>query len=198
MSQTVAEHHFPGGAVLALVQGDLTEARLSAIVNAANPHLQHGGGLAAAIVRRGGPRIQQESDEWVRRNGPAAPGRPAITGAGSLPCGAVIHAVGPVWGEGGEDRKLALAVRSALELASANGFVSLGLPAISTGIYGFPVERAAPILLGAIVDYFASDPSTSLNRVEVTLFDTPTLDVFTHAFAAHFPTQHPAGAPSAA
>jgi O-acetyl-ADP-ribose deacetylase (regulator of RNase III) len=187
MSRAVAEHHFPDGAVLALIHGDLTESRLSAIVNAANPRLQHGGGLAAAIARRGGPRIQEESDAWVRRNGPAAPGRPAITGAGDLPCRAVIHAVGPVWGEGDEDHKLDLAVRSSLELAAARGFVGLGLPAISTGIYGFPVERAAPIILGAIADFFRLAPKTSLQRVEVMLFDQPTLEVFERAFAASVP-----------
>lgn len=186
---SIASHTFSGGAVLALVQGDLTQATLEVIVNAANPHLVHGGGLAAAIARRGGPRIQKESDDWVRKNGPAAPGHPALTGSGDLPCRAVIHAVGPVWGEGDEDRKLALAVRSSLDLAAVHGFTSLGLPAISTGTYGFPLERAAPIVLDAVADHFEANPDSVLKRVELTLIDSPTLDVFQRAFTERFSPQ---------
>jgi O-acetyl-ADP-ribose deacetylase (regulator of RNase III) len=191
MSSTVTEHRFPNGAVLDLVQGDLTEAQLEAIVNAANSHLQHGGGLAGAIVRRGGRRIQEESDAWVRENGPARFDQPAITGAGGLPCEAVIHAVGPVWGEGDEDRKLSVAVRSALDLASRRGFTSLGLPAISTGLYGFPVERAAPIILEAIASFFAATPQSSVKLVAVTLFDRTTLAVFEDAFRRRFEASEP-------
>ena len=189
MSPVLAEQRLTSGATLALVQGDLTAARLDAIVNAANASLQHGGGLAAAISRRGGPSIQRESDAWVRRQGLARHDRPAVTGAGQLPCRYIIHAVGPVWGEGDEDRKLGLAVRTALECADSLRVTSLGLPAISTGIFGFPKPRAAPILLGAVVDFFASHPATSLQRVEVVLLDTPTLDVFQKAFAERFGDQ---------
>lgn len=191
MSRRITEHHFPSGAVLGLVQGDLTQARLDAIVNAANPQLQHRGGLAGAIIRRGGKSIQMESDAWVAQNGPARTDRPAVTGAGNLPCDAVIHAVGPVWGEGDEDRRLATAVRSSLDLASQRGFNSLGLPAISTGIYGFPIERAAPIILEAIASFFTSMPHTPLKRVAVTLFDGPTLAVFEDAFRTRFKAGRP-------
>ncbi len=186
MSPVLAEHRLTSGATIALVQGDLTATRLDAIVNAANASLQHGGGLAGAISRRGGPAIQQESDAWVQRNGLARHDRPAVTAAGRLPCRYIIHAVGPVWGEGDEDRKLGVAVRAALESAAALGVSSLGLPAISTGIFGFPKPRAAPIVLDAIVDHFASHPATSLRRVEVVILDTPTLEVFQKAFAERF------------
>ncbi|HSR46601.1 MAG TPA: macro domain-containing protein [Anaerolineales bacterium] len=194
MSRTVLEYRFPDGALLALVQGDLTEVQLEAIVNAANPQLQHGGGLAGAIARRGGKSIQRESNAWVREHGPARFDRPAITGAGDLPCRAVIHAVGPIWGEGDEDRKLAVAVQSSLALASQRGFSSLGMPAISTGVYGFPVQRAAPIVLEAIAAFFAASPNSPVRHVEVTLFDGPTLAVFEDAFRARFTTVNPPGA----
>ena len=95
---------------LELAQGDLTEEPLDAIVNAANAHLQHGGGVAGAIVRKGGYQIQEESNAWVRKYGPVSHAKPAYTSAGKLPCHYIIHAVGPVWGEGDEDAKLAAAV----------------------------------------------------------------------------------------
>jgi len=197
---TIVEHAFPGGAILALVQGDLTTSNLDAIVNAANAQLQHGGGLAAAIARRGGPAIQQESDAWVRQNGLARHDRPAVTGAGRLPCRYVIHAVGPVWGEGDEDRKLTLAVRSALETAASLSLTSLGLSAISTGIFGFPKPRAAAITFDAVAEFFTAHPTGSLKRVELVLLDQPTLQVFLEPFAQRFPdstlTPHPSPGPT--
>ena len=183
---TIAEHAFSGGAILAVVQGDLTTLDLDAIVNAANAQLQHGGGLAAAIARRGGPAIQQESDAWVRQNGLARHDRPAVTGAGRLACRYVIHAVGPVWGEGDEDRKLSIAVRTALETADSLSLTSLGLPAISTGIFGFPKARAAGVIFDAIAAYFDAYPQTHLRRIALVVFDAPTLEIFQDAFAARF------------
>jgi O-acetyl-ADP-ribose deacetylase (regulator of RNase III) len=195
---TITSHTFPGGAVFALVQGDLTTMTFDAIVNAANAQLQHGGGLAAAIARRGGPAIQQESDAWVRRHGPARPDRPAVTGAGRLPCRFVIHAVGPVWGEGEpprdplqdaqrdakreEDRKLAAAVRASLETAASLPAETVGLPAISTGIFGFPKPRAAEITCDAVALYLTAHPSGAVRRVDLVLFDSPTLEIFRDAF----------------
>jgi len=183
---TIDEHSFSGGAILTLVQGDLTTMELDGIVNAANPQLQHGGGLASAIARRGGPEIQHESDAWVRKNGLARHDRPAVTGAGRLPCRYVIHAVGPVWGEGDEDRKLSAAVRTALETADSLSLASLGLPAISTGIFGFPKARAAAIIFDAIAAYFEVHPPSGLRRIALVVFDAPTLEVFQQAFTARF------------
>lgn len=184
---TIVEHVFPSGAVLVLIQADLTASKLDAIVNAANAQLQHGGGLAAAIARRGGPSIQDESDAWVRQNGLARHDRPAVTGAGRLPCRYVIHAVGPVWGEGDEDRKLSLAVRTALETAASLRLTSLGLPAISTGIFSFPKARAAAITIDAGAAYLGAHPDSSLRRVELVLFDAASLEVFQDALALRFP-----------
>jgi O-acetyl-ADP-ribose deacetylase (regulator of RNase III) len=134
--------------------------------------------VAGAISRRGGPQIQAASDEWVRQHGPVTHAEPAYTGAGSLPCGTVIHAVGPVWGEGDEDRKLTAAVTGSLHLADRLGLASIALPAISTGIYGFPKERAAGIILSAILEYLTQNPGSGLQQVRLTLFDRPTVDAF--------------------
>jgi putative ATPase len=187
MSRLVAQITLAGNKTLSLIHGDLTEEAVDAIVNAANAQLQHGGGVAGAIARRGGAVIQRQSDEWVRRHGPVAHDRPALTDAGALPCRHVIHAVGPVWGEGGEDGKLRAAVLGALELAQANGFVSLALPAISTGIFGFPKDRGARILLQAVGDHCKAQPAGSLREVHVTLMDEPTLHVFAAEFEARWP-----------
>lgn len=195
MSTTIARQPLPNGTVLSLIHGDLTEEHVDAIVNAANAQLSHGGGVAAAIVRRGGATIQQESDAWVRRHGPVTHDRPAITGAGRLPCRFVIHAVGPIWGEGNEDAKLAAAVSSALALADERRLTSLALPAISTGIFGFPKERGARVIVQAILDYFDQRPETTLREIRITLIDQPTVQVFRQEFARRWPTSATAPAP---
>ena len=189
MNQVLKEIRLPAGVSLQLVQGDLTEEQVDAIVNAANSHLQHGGGVAGAISRRGGPQIQVESDAWVRKNGAVAHASPAYTGAGNLPCRYVIHAVGPVWGEGQEDQKLQAAVTGALELADRLSLVSLSFPAISTGIYGFPKPRAARVMLAALQSYFARQSSSQLRQVRIVLFDQTTLSAFTTTWETFF-TSH--------
>jgi O-acetyl-ADP-ribose deacetylase (regulator of RNase III) len=132
-----------------LVQGDITALEVDAIVNAANSRLQHGGGVAAAIVRRGGEVIQQESD----RIGFVPVGNAAVTSAGALPCRYVIHAVGPRMGEGNEDLKLRNATEASLERAKELGLQSVAFPAISTGIFGYPIERCARIMLETAMDF---------------------------------------------
>lgn len=187
MAELIAAHRFPTGQILQLIYGDLTEEPVDAIVNAANARLQHGGGVAAAIVRRGGPHIQAESDAWVRQHGPVTHDRPAVTGAGRLACRAVIHAVGPVWGAGDEDAKLQAAVCGALRVAESLQIGSLALPAISTGIFGFPRERAAKIMLQAITDHCSGQDASSLREIHITLIDMPTLAVFTQEFKDRWP-----------
>lgn len=187
MSTVVGQLHLPNGAILRLVHGDLTQERVDAIVNAANARLAHGGGVAGAIVRRGGVTIQQESDAWVRQHGPVTHDRPAITGAGRLPCRHVIHAVGPVWGEGDEDNKLQAAVTGALLLADERNLTSLALPAISTGIFGFPKDRAARVIFQAVLDYFEAHPESHLREVRLTLIDPPTLEAFRREFERRWP-----------
>ena len=169
---------YPSGQQLEIVQGDITGESVDAIVNAANSHLQHGAGVAGAIVRRGGLQIQQESLEWVRRHGPVTHAEPAYTSAGKLPCRYVIHAVGPVWGEGDEDAKLATTIRGTLQVAERLELTSIAFPAISTGIFGFPKERAAHIFLETLQDYFAANPTSGLKLVRLTLYDRPSLAVF--------------------
>lgn len=187
MSEIVAEHALPSGQILHLMHGDLTLEEVDAIVNAANTRLAHGGGVAGAIVRRGGRGIQEESDAWVRRYGPVTHDRPAITGAGRLAARYVIHAVGPVWGSGDEDAKLAAAVGGALALAAEHELKSLAVPAISTGIFGFPKARAARVILDTIVGYFARHQETSIREVRMTLIDPPTVEVFREEFARRWP-----------
>ena len=179
---SLAQHTFPGGARLILLEGDLTQARVDAIVNAANAHLSHGGGVAAAIVRRGGREIQQESDAWVLLHGPISHDHPALTGAGRLPCRKIIHALGPVWGEGSEDAKLHAAITASLRLANEQGFASVAFPAISTGIFRFPVLRAAAVSLEAIEVYFEENPASSLREVQVILFEQSAIGAFQQVF----------------
>jgi O-acetyl-ADP-ribose deacetylase (regulator of RNase III) len=178
MSQVITQHKFPSGQMLQIAQGDLTLETVDAIVNAANRELQHGGGVAAAILRRGGAEIQAQSDAWVREHGIVTHGEPAYTTAGELPCRYVIHAVGPVWGEGDEDDKLSAAITGSLRLAERLELSSIAFPAISTGIFGFPKPRAARIIYTTIQDYWIQNPASGLQQVRLTLFDRPTIDAF--------------------
>lgn len=168
---------------LRLVQGDITERDTDAIVNAANSYLQHGGGVAGAIVRRGGRIIQDESD----RIGFTPVGHAVLTSAGSLPARFVIHAVGPRMGEGDEDNKLKHAVQNSLLLASQNGFRSISLPAISSGIFGFPKDRCAAILVGESLLFLKTMPDSSLRIIEFCIYDDLTLGHFIKEFEALSP-----------
>jgi len=188
MSEIKAEHQLTSGQVIKILQGDLTQQPVDAIVNAANSYLAHGGGVAGAIVRQGGSDIQRESDEWVRQHGPVPTGGAAITGAGQLPCQAVIHAVGPVWqgGQQDEDEQLRSAAWQSLELARQHGFRSIALPAISSGIFGFPKDRCARILLSTAREFAEQYPDSSLREIQFVLFDSPTSQVFETEFGHQF------------
>jgi O-acetyl-ADP-ribose deacetylase len=177
-----ASHTFPTGQVLEVCQGDLTEEMLDAIVNPANSHLSHGGGVAGAIVRKGGSVIQVESDAWVKKYGPVTHAKPAYTSPGRLGCRYVIHAVGPMWGEGNEDAKLEDAVLGSLHLAERLNLNSIAFPAISTGIFGFPKDRAALIIYDSIAEYFTENKQSKVTRVRLTIIDEPTLKVFQEVF----------------
>ncbi len=182
MSRILSRRTFPGGQTLSLRQGDLTAEPVDAIVNAANDQLQHGGGVARAIALAGGEVIQQESDAWLAAHGPVPHDRPAVTGAGRLPCRYVIHAVGPVWGAGDEDARLAAAVTGSLRTAEDLGLGSIAFPAISTGIYGFPRVRAAGVIFSAIAGYFSGRPESGIVEVRLVLYDAPTLEAFSAAW----------------
>jgi O-acetyl-ADP-ribose deacetylase (regulator of RNase III) len=177
MNKVLMERILPTGQTIQIAQGDLTAETTDAIVNAANEHLAHGGGVAWAIVRRGGEIIQQESDEWIRKHGTVSHARPAWTSGGRLPAKYVIHAVGPVWGDGDEDAKLAAAVNGSLEVADELKCTSISFPAISTGIFGFPKDRAAKVMFSAIENYFSRHPS-GIKSVRFVLFDDSTIKAF--------------------
>jgi len=161
-----------GDKTVKIIQGDITEETTEAIVNAANSHLKHGGGVAGAIVRKGGYEIQEESDKI----GYVPTGSAAITGAGKLKAKYVIHAVGPVWGEGDEDNKLRSAVLSALKLAEERGIKSISIPAISSGIFGFPKERAAHIIFTTTLDFLKN--SKNIKEVHFCNIDELTANLF--------------------
>lgn len=181
MNTILREHLLPTSQSLQIVQGDITTEEVDAIVNAANERLQHGGGVAWAISKQGGPVIQKESDEWVRTKGKVSHAHPAWTSGGNLPAKYVIHAVGPVWGDGDDDAKLSAAVTGALRVADELGLASIAFPAISTGIYGFPKERAAKVILKSIMDYFSKEVST-IKTIRLVLFDRATVESFLNAW----------------
>jgi len=158
--------------ILRLVNGDITERNVDVIVNAANSYLKHGGGVAAAIVRKGGAIIQEESD---RIGG-------GFTSAGKLPCKTVIHTVGSRMGEGDEDNKLLKAVQSTLALAAEKGFKSISIPAISSGIFGFPKDKCAKILVEESERFLEQNNTCSIDIIEFCIFDNETLDCFKTEF----------------
>jgi O-acetyl-ADP-ribose deacetylase (regulator of RNase III) len=169
-----------GKTVVELMMGDITDMQTDAIVNAANSRLAHGGGVAGAIASKGGPTIQQESDLWVTVRGEVPAGSCVITSAGKLPARYVIHAVGPRMGEGDEDAKLKLASLSSLEMAENHNLRSVAFPAISTGIFGYPMDRCADAMLSTVIEY--ANGQTQLEWVVFCLYDQKAYDVFKKRF----------------
>lgn len=161
------------GKQLVLLQGDLTEMETDAIVNAANKNLILGAGVAGAIGTKGGAAIQAECN----RIGGVPVGGAAITTGGNLKARYVIHAVGPRMGEGDEDRKLADATRNSLNLAHEEKLTSIAFPAISSGIFGFPKNRCARIMLGTVLEALRGG-DTSLEKVVFCLWEEETFLIF--------------------
>ncbi|MEW6201984.1 MAG: macro domain-containing protein [bacterium] len=160
------------GKTIELLQGDITDLDTDAIVNAANTLLQLGGGVAGAIRRKGGPKIQEECNKI----GGTFVGGAVITSGGNLKARHVIHAVGPRQGEGGEDNKLRNSTLNSLKTADENALKSIAFPAISTGIFGFPVDRCAEIMLTAAIEYMKG--KTGLEKVVFCLYDSATYETF--------------------
>lgn len=166
------------GKTLRLAKGDIIKTNVEVIVNAANSRLQHHGGLAKYIVQNGGYTIQKESN----RRGFVPVGSSTITTAGRLPFKAIIHAVGPRWGEGKEDDKLKNALQSSLVLASEKGYGSISIPAISAGIFGFPKDRCAKILVSEAAKYLKENPHSGIDIIEFCIYEDETLFHFTKQF----------------
>jgi O-acetyl-ADP-ribose deacetylase len=152
-----------------VVRGDLLEEPVDAIVNAANGHLAHGGGVAGIISRAAGPALQDESNELVRQRGPFQTGSAVATTAGKLPFEGVIHAVGPRYGEGDEERKLVAALSAAFALARARGWQAVAFPAVSAGIFAVPLDICARA-------YVKAARAAGLRNVRLCLRDQPVID----------------------
>ena len=172
------------GKRLILVQGDITRQAVDAIVNAANSSLMGGGGVDGAIHRAGGPAIIEECRRIVAERGRLPAGQAVITTGGRLPARYVIHTVGPVWRGGGpgEAETLASAYRESLRAAADRGLERVAFPSISTGAYGYPVDRAADVALHAVVD-FLQDEDAPVAEVTFVLYDARTLRVYERELA---------------
>ncbi len=168
-------------AKISIIQGDITRQATDAIVNAANSGLMGGGGVDGAIHRAGGPAILEECIQIVSRRGHLPTGQAVITTAGDMKTKHVIHTVGPIWHGGSQDEPslLASAYRESLKLAAANNLSSVSFPSISTGAYGYPLDKAAPIALKEVTA-FLKQPS-SIKEVVFVLFDTRTFEAYKNA-----------------
>ena len=169
-------------AKLRMIQGDITRQDTDAIVNAANPSLMGGGGVDGAIHRAGGPAILAECKQIVSKQGRLPTGKAVITPGGNLKAKYVIHTVGPIWhgGNKGEPELLASAYQESLKLATDNKLSSISFPSISTGVYGYPVNQASKVAIGAVTT-FLSHTSTSIREVGFVLFDSQTFGAYSSA-----------------
>ena len=171
--------HQIGGTAIVVVEGDITAMDVDVVVNAANADLVHGGGVAAAVADAGGPSITAESEAWVEEHGRVPFDGAAITTAGAMPSRFVVHVVGPVYvgGGHGEEERLRAAVLAALDAAGGLGSKSVALPAISTGIYGYPTAEATTVIVSAAADWARAHPDT-LEEIRLVAFDPETATAF--------------------
>jgi O-acetyl-ADP-ribose deacetylase (regulator of RNase III) len=170
------------GRQLALREGDITRVPADAIVNAANSALAGGGGVDGAIHRAGGPEIMRELNRIRQQTGGCPTGSAVATGAGRLPATYVFHAVGPVYRDGlhGEPGLLAACYRKCLELAEERAVATITFPAISTGVYGYPIGEAAEIALAAVAAHLKK-PEVALREAIFVLFGRAAYDAFAAA-----------------
>jgi O-acetyl-ADP-ribose deacetylase (regulator of RNase III) len=165
---------------LEAIEGDITTLDVDVIVNAANPSLMGGGGVDGAIHRAGGPAILEECRQIVALRGPLPTGRAAITTAGNMPAGHVIHTVGPIWGSVAADeavRLLADCYHNSLDLALEVSARTVAFPNISTGVYGFPKDLAAETAVAAVRGWCAQNPDI-LEMVTFVCFDRENLSLY--------------------
>lgn len=188
MGENVCEFQI-GKAKLCLVQGDITEMETDAIVNAANPSLMGGGGVDGAIHRKGGPKILEECKQIRAREWPNGlpTGKAVITSGGNLKAKYVIHTVGPVWrgGNSGEPELLAEAYRNSLKLAVSKGLKTIAFPSISTGAYGYPIEKACRVALKTVKEFLEKEDK--LSKVVLVLFSKRDFEVYKEAIKEFLP-----------
>lgn len=178
-------HKAVGDAHIFVVQGDLTGQPVDAIVNAANEHLAHGGGVAAAIVRTGGRVIQEESDQWIRDHGPLGVGDAAVTTGGALQASHVVHVVGPRYRSDADNEELlTLAVEAALNAAERHEIRSVAMPAISAGVFRYPRAEATKVIAAATADWLAAHTDAFLREVRLVGYDSGATADFAAALEA--------------
>jgi O-acetyl-ADP-ribose deacetylase (regulator of RNase III) len=184
------ELDFSHGKKLRLLVGDITKIPVDASVNAANSGLRGGGGVDGAIHRAGGPTIMRELDVIRAQQGGCPTGAAVVTTAGALPAKHVFHAVGPIYHDGkhGEPEQLASCYRTCLDLAEQQGDRSISFPAISTGVYGYPVDEAARIAIQTVQRHL-NNPASEVREVLLVLFDQASYDAHVHAVARQGQTE---------
>jgi len=172
------------GFKLEVCSGDITKEKVDAIVNAANNSLMLGGGVAGAIERAGGSKIQEECDIWTDLYGRVQDGQCGLTTGGNMECKYVIHAVGPVWYDGNrnEDQDLLYSVYNSMIMANDLKLTSISFPAISSGIFGFPKERCAKIMFHSFFQFYKNFPDSTLTLVRFTNYDSQTYNTFVSEF----------------
>jgi O-acetyl-ADP-ribose deacetylase (regulator of RNase III) len=176
-AEVVAREERAGDGVFELVLGNLLEEPVDAIVNAANGHLAHGGGVAAAIARAAGPALVEEGDRIVAERGAIPVGEAVVTTAGALPFKGVIHAVGPHQGLGQEEERLKAALRAAFLRAHERGWASVSFPAVSSGIFAVPLEVCARAYVAAVRGFWADHPTSSVNSLRLCLLPGPLVEL---------------------
>ena len=191
------EIDFPRGRKLRLLVGDITMIRVDAIVNAANSRLAGGGGVDGAVHRAGGPGIMRELDVIRESAGGCPTGGAVVTSAGALPAKYVFHAVGPIYrgGQHGEAKQLRSCYRTCLDLAARHDVRTISFPAISTGVYGYPVEEAAGIAVETISAALQNE-DCALSEVLLVLFDQGTYRVHAQIASRVATSSGTAGSPS--
>jgi len=172
-ARPIAVLALPNRARLEVVIADLLAETTDAIVNAANGHLAHGGGVAGAISRAAGADLDRESEAIVRSRGPIPTGEAVVTTAGKLPFKGVVHAVGPRLGEGDEERLLECALTSAFRRAHERGWASLSFPAVSSGIFAVPPDVCSRAYVRAVRRFFGEQPDSSLVLLRLCLLQGP-------------------------
>lgn len=182
MNESAALHLRVGASTLTLVRGDITLEKTDAIVNAANSGLLGGGGVDGAIHRAGGPAILEECKAIRARQGGCPTGEAVITTGGRLAAKKVIHTVGPVWqgGNADEDRLLASAYRNSLKLAVQHHLATVSFPSISTGVYGFPVDRASRIAFETVRTFLLE--KSSVREVRFVVFSDHDFEIYARLF----------------